>query len=80
MNEVSEKKARRKNRGKKARPESDVELGSEVTSEDRGDKTDVWIEKEDGAQENEKKRTKDRKENVNIFSCYYSLFSLREFL
>ena len=80
MNEVSEKKARRKNRGKKGRPESDVELGSEVTSEDRGDKTDVWIEKEDGPQENEKKRTKDRKENVNIFSCYSSLFSLREFL
>ena len=49
------------------RPESDVELGSEMGSEERVEKDHVRIEKDNGAEEKEKKRGKDRKENVKLF-------------
>ena len=77
MDEVSEKKVRRKIRNKKSRPESsDVELGAETASDAKVEqmissdsKDDVWIEKENVADDKELRRGKNMKESVNYF--YY---------
>ena len=72
MEEVSEKKVRRKNRNKKGRHESDLELGAETASDAKiepiitpDSKDDVWIEKEND--DKELRRGKKVKESVNYF-------------
>lgn len=77
MDEVSEKKVRRKNRNKKSRHESsDLELGAETASEAKIEhqiissdtKDDVWIEKENvAADDKELRKGKNRKESVNYY-------------
>ena len=74
MDEVSEKKGRRKSRSKKTRHESDLELGAETASDAKVEhiissntKDDVWIEKENVADEKELGRGKNMKESVNYF-------------
>ena len=74
MDEVSEKKVRRKNRNKKSRYESDLELGGETASDAKVEhitssdtKDDVWIEKENVAEDKELRRGKNVKESVNYF-------------
>ena len=72
MDEVSEKKVRRKNRNKKGRHESDLELGTETVSDAKiepiissDSKDDVWIEKENVSDDKELRRGKKVKESVN---------------
>ena len=74
MEEVSEKKVRRKNRSKKSRHESDLELGAETASDAKVEhiissntKDDVWIEKENDADDKDLRRGKNMKESVNYF-------------
>ena len=74
MDEVSEKKGRRKSRSKKTRHESDLELGAETASDAKVEhiissdtKDDVWIEKENVADDKEVRRGKNMKESVNYF-------------
>ena len=74
MDEVSEKKVRRKNRSKKSRHESDLELGAEIASDAKVEhiissdtKDDVWIEKENDADDKDLRRGKNMKESVNYF-------------
>ena len=74
MDEVSEKKVRRKNRSKKSRHESDLELGAEIASDAKVEhiissdtKDDVWIEKENDADNKDLRRGKNMKESVNYF-------------
>ena len=75
MDEVSEKKVRRKIRTKKSRHESsDLELGAETASDAKVEqiissdtKDDVWIEKENAADDKEPRRGKNMKESVNYY-------------